>query len=228
MPYPLYSDLELALLQFIHSKGGKVTAAEVYVPLGNALGLSSEEMERTLDEAQGHGGGRRKWENMVQWARNSLAKKFELERPKAYGSRGVWVLTEMGILRAANLVASSLPAGDFYPDEVPVGVWEGAKTSVMINKYERNPDGRRKCLKHYGYKCVVCGFDFEERYGVRGAGFIHVHHLTPLSVVGQSYILDPITDLRPVCPNCHSMLHRTDPPCSVDELKLLLNPSDKV
>ena len=76
MPYPLYSDLELALLQFIHSKGGKVTAAEVYVPLGNALGLSSEEMERTLDEAQGHGGGRRKWENMVQWARNSLAKKF--------------------------------------------------------------------------------------------------------------------------------------------------------
>ncbi len=35
-----------------------------------------------------------------------------------------------------------------------------------------------------------------------GEGFIHVHHLKPLSEVGYEYRVDPIRDLRPVCPNC--------------------------
>jgi 5-methylcytosine-specific restriction protein A len=30
--------------------------------------------------------------------------------------------------------------------------------------------------------------------------------------------LDPEADLRPVCPNCHAMLHRTKPAMSVSEL----------
>jgi 5-methylcytosine-specific restriction protein A len=89
----------------------------------------------------------------------------------------------------------------------------------MVNKYERDPRARQLCLNHYGYCCSVCGLDFSERYGELGAGFIHVHHLKELSAVGQGYNVDPVADLRPVCPNCHAMLHKVSPAMPVEELK---------
>jgi hypothetical protein len=36
---------------------------------------------------------------------------------------------------------------------------------------------------------------------------IHVHHLRPQSSIGKRYRVNPIADLRPVCPNCHMVLH---------------------
>jgi 5-methylcytosine-specific restriction protein A len=68
----------------------------------------------------------------------------------------------------------------------------------------------------------VCGLDFGERYGALGEGFIHVHHLTELASIGREYEVDPVRDLRPVCPNCHAMLHRTDPALSPEELRAIL------
>lgn len=58
-------------------------------------------------------------------------------------------------------------------------------------------------------------------YGEIGRGFIHVHHKVPLSSIGKEYELDPIKDLVPVCPNCHAMLHRKEPPYDVNDLKEL-------
>ncbi len=100
---------------------------------------------------------------------------------------------------------------------------EGAVRQVLVNAYERNPGARRACIAHYGVACHVCGIDFEDRYGQIGKGFIHVHHLVPLAQVGIEYELDPIRDLRPVCPNCHAMLHRSMPPITLVELKNLLH-----
>lgn len=108
-----------------------------------------------------------------------------------------------------------------FPDEVSTYI-EGAGTRVIVNAYERNKEARAACIAHYGSTCVVCGFNFESVYGEIGAKFTHVHHLTPLASVGGSYAVDPITDLRPVCPNCHAMLHRSEPPFSIDELKALI------
>jgi len=34
-----------------------------------------------------------------------------------------------------------------------------------------------------------------------------VHHLVPISKIGKKYRVDPIKDLRPVCPNCHAVIH---------------------
>ena len=62
-------------------------------------------------------------------------------------------------------------------------------------------------------------FDFEQTYGEIGKGFIHVHHLTPVSSIGKEYRLNPQTDLVPVCPNCHNMLHRKEPPYTIAELQ---------
>jgi hypothetical protein len=110
---------------------------------------------------------------------------------------------------------------DGYPDEVARYV-EGATKKVFVNIYERRPEARIACIKHHGSNCSVCNFDFEVTYGEIGRGFIHVHHLHPIASMGSEYEIDPINDLRPVCPNCHAMLHRSDPPFSIDELLSLV------
>ena len=62
-----------------------------------------------------------------------------------------------------------------------------------------------------------------------GKGFIHVHHIVPIHTIGKGYKVDPSTDLVPVCPNCHAMLHRgmNGDARSIDELKQLINSAPK-
>ena len=99
--------------------------------------------------------------------------------------------------------------------------FEGALKRVYVNKYERDHDARMKCIEAHGCKCSVCGMDFEKMYGELGKGFIHVHHIVPISTIGEEYRIDPVKDMVPVCPNCHAMLHRGQDGqvLSVDELK---------
>jgi len=121
-----------------------------------------------------------------------------------------------------------------YPDEVdaPTGftevdspsvLWEGARRQVWVNAVERNSQARQQCLAHYGARCSVCGFDFGQVYGVHGAGYMHVHHLRPLATTTARYQVDPVQDLRPVCPNCHAMIHRyPGEPCSIEALQEIM------
>src|SRR5262249_18491079 len=101
------------------------------------------------------------------------------------------------------------PRVEALPDEVDflAPIWEGAKYQVTVNAYERNPLARARCIAHYGPTCVVCGLNFGAVYGPLAEGFIHVHHVKPLSEVGEEYEVDPEADLRPVCPNCHAVIH---------------------
>jgi len=105
-----------------------------------------------------------------------------------------------------------------YPDEYS----EGKSVTVQANRYERNSKARRECIKFHQPICKVCGMDFSSVYGDIGEGFIHVHHIKPLSEIGQNYTVDPIKDLLPVCPNCHAMLHTKKPPLQVEDLKKLM------
>jgi 5-methylcytosine-specific restriction protein A len=61
--------------------------------------------------------------------------------------------------------------------------------------------------------------NFESTYGEIGRGFIHIHHLKPISTVGGEYSIDPNTDLVPVCPNCHAMMHQRETPFTPEELR---------
>ncbi len=99
---------------------------------------------------------------------------------------------------------------------------EGATRKVQAEGHERNRAARRACIAYYGWRCVICDFDFEETYGELGADYIHVHHLAPVATADKPYIVDPITDLRPVCANCHAMLHRRPEPLAVEELRAIL------
>jgi 5-methylcytosine-specific restriction protein A len=96
---------------------------------------------------------------------------------------------------------------------------EGARFAVTINAYERNPKARAACIAHHGHVCAVCGFDFASVYGDIGKGFIHVHHVVPIGKIGKEYEIDPAKDLIPVCPNCHAMIHRAEPPLTVEQLR---------
>jgi 5-methylcytosine-specific restriction protein A len=103
------------------------------------------------------------------------------------------------------------------------GMPEGAKMKVEVNKYERDKKNRATCISFLGVDCKVCGLNFFEKYGELGKDYIHVHHIIPISKMVPEYIVNPLKDLIPVCPNCHAMLHRKDPPLSIDELRQLLN-----
>lgn len=98
---------------------------------------------------------------------------------------------------------------------------EGYRKSVYVNVYERNPKARREAIKYHGTKCAVCEMSFEDKYGEIGAGFIHIHHIVPISEIGKEYQINYKTDLVPVCPNCHAMLHRkvNDRTLTIAELK---------
>ncbi|SDJ58674.1 5-methylcytosine-specific restriction enzyme A [Pedobacter sp. ok626] len=108
------------------------------------------------------------------------------------------------------------------PEEIPIEektLWEGNSQKILVNKYERNPQARRDCIEHFGYLCQICKFDFEKEYGEMGKQFIHVHHITPISLVKKDYVIDPITDLIPVCPNCHAIIHKRNPCLTIAEVK---------
>lgn len=104
----------------------------------------------------------------------------------------------------------------------PVLFLEGKSVTTQARRAERNPAAREECIRVHGKVCSVCAFDFQQQYGEIGNGYIQVHHLAPISKSKGPHLLDPAKDLRPLCPNCHAMIHRTDPPMSVDELKRMV------
>jgi hypothetical protein len=117
-----------------------------------------------------------------------------------------------------------LPSKPVFPDEVDLTETyrEGAVSRVLVNAYERNPEARAKCLAYYGTTCFICGFDFGQAYDGVGQGYIHVHHLFEISRMGSGHAVDPITDMRPVCPNCHVVIHLYRQPFSIEEVKAMV------
>ncbi|HZV69209.1 MAG TPA: HNH endonuclease [Saprospiraceae bacterium] len=122
------------------------------------------------------------------------------------------------------LTTQNIRHNPFVPTEIETQktYTEGTPNQVTLTKYERNPYARKKCLEHFGFSCSACGFNFEKTYGQIGKNFIHVHHLRQISTFGKTYEVDPIKDLRPVCPNCHSIIHKRMIPFTIEEMNHLL------
>ncbi len=113
------------------------------------------------------------------------------------------------------------------PEELPqetaqTAHLEGAAVTVTVNRYERDRKARTKCIAHYGCVCHACGIKLSDIYGSAADGFIHVHHVTPIASVKSEYELDPIRDLRPLCPNCHAVVHLRREPYNIEELQAML------
>lgn len=123
------------------------------------------------------------------------------------------------------LIDGNLSETDINPffDEAEQPLFsEGRQKKIFVNRYERDPAARKACLDHYGVSCSICGFDFEVTYGKMGKGYIQVHHLKPLGEIGDEYEVNPIEDLLPVCPNCHAMIHGSQPARDIEEVRRTL------
>lgn len=148
----------------------------------------------------------------MNWS--SQSSGIRIHPDAALALEGKWI-EHVGAIRRARAQ---------LPEEVPsdTTMLEGAKRRITVNAYERDPRARDACIKHYGLRCSVCAFDFAKRYGALGAGFIHVHHVVAIATIGKRYKVDPVRDLRPVCPNCHAMLHVGGVTRDIGELRKLL------
>ena len=218
MPYPPREEVVEELLMLLHdSPDHWMPSDATYAPLAQHFGLTSEERVQTRNVVRNDGRDEPEWHNQVQWARERLRKDGYLRSTK----RGIWQLSSSGEEAAAALGKSAI-SPIVYPDDVPPDTMEGAKSAVVVNRFERSRVARSACISHYGTECRACGMNFESVYGQRGKDFIHVHHIVPIATIKKAYRVNPITDLRPVCANCHAMLHRTDPPCTIEELSTIL------
>lgn len=175
--------------------------------------------------------GKKSWYVQVEFdviAVQPVVERGELDAPPF--DRGQWSPRAGGIripddvALALELLWRERTGGTVHPDDVPAGptYTEGAVQTITVNAYERNEAARAACLAHYGRSCSVCGLVPEQAYGPGFEGVIHVHHLSPISGALEARTVDPVTDLRPVCPTCHAALHRRSPPYTPEELRAMM------
>lgn len=102
------------------------------------------------------------------------------------------------------------------------GALEGTKIQALVTRVERSARNRRACFEFHGHVCHGCGLDPLVFYGEPARHLLHVHHVEPLATLNEPRVVDPKTDLLPLCPNCHSLAHKRTPPFSVLELQSFL------
>jgi 5-methylcytosine-specific restriction protein A len=107
--------------------------------------------------------------------------------------------------------------------EADASALEGTVVEAVSRRYERKPVNREICLSVRGRRCYCCNLDFREAYGDIADGFIEVHHTKPVSEMGPNYLINPITELVPICSNCHSVVHLSRPAASIDYIRACIN-----
>lgn len=208
------------VLRILVERGGEASMKVIYdaveVKMMNTPGFTlSKQGRASLREIVNRYGVGKGWIHKSQggWGITSSGRKY-VDKLGARPQRKVAGPVEK--LREAHLPAEEVTSrgSEFI---------EGATRRIRVNAYERNRNARAGCIRHYGVDCVVCGFNFERTFGSAFAGFIHVHHVKPIAARGEKYVLNAVADLRPVCPNCHAVIHQKDPPFSIDQTRKMLH-----
>ncbi|MFJ5835078.1 HNH endonuclease [Streptomyces sp. NPDC093089] len=131
--------------------------------------------------------------------------------------------------RVARLIRQGIAVGELQSlaptdDEVfdDYSAPEGRLLMRRHQAHERNGSLRKKKIASVTQRggqlaCEACGFDFEEVYGDRGAGYIECHHVVPLHEAGEGRT--KLSDLALICANCHRMIHRRAPWPTPEELR---------
>jgi hypothetical protein len=154
-----------------------------------------------------------------------MASRLHRSPPRSnlfIGEWGVWNVEVTGVSGEFSL--GVVPASAAIPHEensaaIDTCLSEGGSKTVELTIHERNATARRLCIEHYGLHCQACGMNYEDKYGAIGADLIHVHHVTPLSAIGEEYQVDPVRDLVPLCASCHHVAHQRTPPYSIAEIR---------
>ncbi|CUH46484.1 HNH endonuclease [Ruegeria atlantica] len=101
------------------------------------------------------------------------------------------------------------------PEKDCVFVEEGQSQEVAKSIVIRSKKLREYAIKHYSkadgkIECSGCGFEGSTVYGEGGKGLIEIHHLKPISSSGETKedLRKAVKKVKPLCPNCHRMVHR--------------------
>ena len=152
--------------------------------------------------------------NRPEWKHRVRAAIWEVKDASGYvardAERGFWVF---GDANEATRLPQEASATSFS---------EGHAVQITVNRYERSAKARSACIDNFGVSCSVCGVELKEIYGEVATELIHVHHLNPISLSDAAKEIDPIEDLRPVCPNCHAVIHLRNPPFSIAEVSAMM------
>lgn len=116
---------------------------------------------------------------------------------------------------AAERDPSSVPSGAlaFEEDELVI---EGDRVTITAARRTRSRRLRRAAIEYFTKNgticCVGCGFDYSKAYGARGKGYMEIHHLQPIHTYSRegmaATIREALSELAPLCSNCHRMVHR--------------------
>jgi 5-methylcytosine-specific restriction protein A len=135
------------------------------------------------------------------------------------------IASKINNVSSSNLVNKLNRISDDEDDEVH-SVKEG-RVIYKLHKYRErdnsiNKKKKEATLRETGkLECEVCNFDFNQKYGELGFGYIECHHKVPLSKL-DSEGTTKLTDLALVCSNCHRMLHKRIDVLSISELSKII------
>lgn len=130
----------------------------------------------------------------------------------------------------AVAIRAGLPPDDTEVEDTSDLDSAEAEEGRLLTRLHRRRERNRKLIKrkkvafaksHGRVFCEACGFDFEERYGKRGEGFIECHHIRPVNSLRPGD-KTKLNDLRLLCANCHRMVHAKSPWLNLQELIELL------
>ena len=175
-------------------------------------------------------------ENYKEFSEAVLAKngdtyleEIPLSKINNYWRDGVRVISEEVYERITSATSKVIPQKSIYDeafndlDASLVSGEEGKKKQSYVTTYERRPELRKAAIAIHGFSCSVCDFNFGKFYGDYAEGYIHIHHITPVSELTEPSKVNPQTDLVPVCANCHSIIHRKkNRTLSIDELRSMI------
>ena len=94
---------------------------------------------------------------------------------------------------------------------------EGLKEITESATYKRSIHLRSYAISYFkkngGIDCYCCSFNFRDFYGKDiGNGFIEIHHVKPIFKYDNENLIQTIKNavknLKPVCSNCHRMIHK--------------------
>lgn len=196
---------------------------------GRSLRTFHNSLKATRDQFDSHvDSGRRGWriadeprplptrdaEIFKAWADRSDAELWDAISPYA----------DESVSKIPVSVLNDLEADSDETEEKVFYGREGKVRAIVSKIRERSPRLRNAALAIHGYKCQVCGFDYEEIYGEWGHEFAEVHHLQELSMTPETGVdVNPKIDMSVFCGNCHRMIHRkVGRVLSLDELRTLI------
>lgn len=231
----LEEDLQLPALYLISLQNGHITTSKLSTQLRSLLnpkgkdldildGRSDDKFSQIVRNLTGY------QRSFVQ--NGYINREHGRNKPLFIGPNGIRLLEEKGglldylfnndfsfqdLIDSLKDIQSSEKENhhvELFDENVTIN--EGTQTIQNTKVYERSKKLRDQAIKYYKtddkIKCHACCFDFENFYGEYGKDFIEIHHEKPVYQYNgddiEKTITDALENVKPICPNCHRMIHR--------------------